>query len=149
MTPYISRRQVLEFTPYIQRCTDKLCHRLNKEYRGTFKAVKLDSAFAAFATDNIVYYTFATSYDFLNYPDFETPFIAALAALFNELQICTHFPSLLPFMESLPKSVCAVIQPSLVPLFNYRDVSVTNTSVFKYKLYRTHKLSTGDQNPVT
>ena len=114
-----------------------------------FKVVTLDAVFAAFATDNIVYFAFATSYDFLNYTDFETPFIAALAALFSELQICTHFPSLLPFMESLPKSVCAVIQPSLVPLFNYRDVSVINTSVFNFKLYRTHTLFTGDQNPVT
>ncbi|MCJ1422484.1 hypothetical protein MMC29_000364, partial [Sticta canariensis] len=118
LTPHFSRRQVLEFTP------------------GTFKAVKLDAAFAAFVTDNIVYYAFATSYDFLNYPDFETPFITALAALFNEQQICTHFPSLLSFMESLPKSVCAIIQPSLVPFFNYRNeikTQLRNTINREYK----------------
>ena len=53
LTSYFSRRQVLQFTPYIQKCVDKLCHRLNNEYKGTSKVVKMDDAFAAFATDNI------------------------------------------------------------------------------------------------
>ena len=147
LTPYFSRRQILEFTPYIQKCADRLCHRLNKEYKGTSKAVRLDAAFAAFATDNIIFYVFAASYNFLNYPDFETPFPIALEALFNKVQICTHFPLLLATMESLPKSVCAVIQPSLVPLFNFREVSVTTISVCKFESYRTDILSTGDQIP--
>ena len=89
-----------------------------------FKVVTLDAAFAAFATDNIVYFAFATSYNFLDSPTFETPFATAMAAFFNNMQICAHFPQMLSFMESLPRSVCAVIQPSLMPLFNFRDVSV-------------------------
>lgn len=122
---YFSRRQVLEFTPYIQRCVDKLCHRLNNEYKGTFQVVKLDDAFAAFTADITTYYLFARSYDFLNYPDFVTPFITALEKQFEMAKISEHFLWLIPFMESLPKSVTAAIQPSLVPYFNFRDVSVT------------------------
>ncbi|MCJ1422276.1 hypothetical protein MMC29_000156 [Sticta canariensis] len=121
VAPYFSRRHVLEFTSYIQTCADKLCYRLNNENRGMFKVVTLDAVFAAFATDNIVNFVFATSYDFLNSQGFETPFTTALAALFDSTKICGHFPWLLPFMESLPRSLCAAIQPSLVPLFNFRD----------------------------
>lgn len=124
LTSYFSRRQVLNFTPYIQKRVDQLCHRLNNEYKGTIKAIKMDDVFAAFAGDNITYYSFARSYDFLNYPDFVTPFATALEKLFDIAQICAHFPWLIPFMESLPKSVSAAIQPSIIPFFDYRSVSI-------------------------
>ncbi|MCJ1462746.1 hypothetical protein MMC07_001349 [Pseudocyphellaria aurata] len=78
LASFFSRRQVLEFTPHIQQCMDKLCRRLNNEYKGMFKVVKLDDAFAAFSSDNIIYYAFARSYDFLNYPDFSTSFVHAI-----------------------------------------------------------------------
>lgn len=78
LASYFARRQALDFTPYIQSSVDKLCHRLNNEYKDTFKPIKLDDVFAAFATDNIIYFVFARSYDFLNYPDFEIPFTRAI-----------------------------------------------------------------------
>lgn len=124
LTSYFSRRQVLKFTPYIQKCVDKLCRRLNNEYKGTSKVVKLDDAFASLTADVVTYYNFARSYDFLSYPDFSAPFINAMERLFDTVQICTHFPWLLPFMESLPKSLSAAIQPAMVPFWDYRDVSI-------------------------
>lgn len=124
MTPYFSRRQILEFTPYIQMCVDKLCHRLNNEYRGKFKVVTMDHVFAAFVTDNVTYYSFEKSYDFLSYPDFVTPFPTALEKLNNMSPVLAHFPWLMPIMESLPKRLSAVLQPSMIPIFDFRDVSV-------------------------
>lgn len=123
---YFSRRQVLEFTPYIQKRVDKLCHQPKYEYKGTFKVVKMDYAFAAFATDNINYYYFARSYDFLNPTDFAAPFPTAVEKLYDIAQICANFPWLLWFMESLPRFVAAATQPSMVPLFNFRDVSIND-----------------------
>lgn len=149
LTSYFSRRQVLKFTPYIQRCIDKLCHRLNDEYKSTVRVVRLDDAFAAFTADIVTYYSFARSYDFLNYPDFETPFFRAIESMLDTVQVCTHFPWLIPFLESLPKSVSAALQPSMVPLFNYRDVSINYCLCFETKCYDAHPLSTGDQNSDT
>lgn len=145
LVSYFSRRRVLEFTPYIQSCVDKLCHRLDYEYRGTFKVVKLDDAFAAFTTDSIIYYAFAWSYDFLNYPDFVAPFTTAIERMFKMSHIYTHFPWIIPFLESLPSSVSAVLQPSAVPYFAFRDVSVTFHIVFETKGYRTHLVFVGDK----
>lgn len=124
LASYFSRRQVLNFTPYIQICVDKLCHRLNNEYNDTVKAVKLDDVFAAFTTDIITYHAFARLYDFLNYPDFATPFMKEMDRLFDSVQICAHFPWLIPFMDSLPKFVSDVLLPSMVPFFSFREVSV-------------------------
>lgn len=124
LTPYFSRRQVLEFTPYIQTCVDKLCHRLNNEYKGKFKVVTMDQVFAAFAADNITHYSFARSYDFLNYPDFVAPFTTALERLNDMAQVGAHFPWLIPLMESLPKTVSAALMPSIIPFFDFRKVSV-------------------------
>ncbi|MCJ1462720.1 hypothetical protein MMC07_001323 [Pseudocyphellaria aurata] len=117
-----SRRQVLEFTPYIQRCVNKLCHRLDNEYRGTLRVVRLDDAFAAFTTDSIIYYAFARSYDFLNYPDFVVPFTTGIEKLFSMSQISQHFPWVFPFLESLPNFVSAIVQPSMVSFFTFRDL---------------------------
>lgn len=143
LTSYFSRRQVLDFTPYIQKRVDKLCHRLNNEYKGTSKVVKMDDAFSAFATDNVTYYCFTRSYDFLDFPGFVAPFSTAVDGFYDMAQVCAHFPWLIPFMESLPKFVSAAIQPSMVPYFNYCDVSVIYHStllkpeaIYSYVVYR-------------
>lgn len=138
LSSYFSRRQVLEFNPYIQSCVNKLCHRLNKEYQGTFKVVKLDHAFATYTTDIITYYVFARSYDFLNYPEFVAPFTTAFEKFADASQICAHFPWLLSFMASLPKSVTAVVQPSMVPYLDFLDVSVNYQIILETGLQRTH-----------
>lgn len=124
LASYFSRRQVLEFTPYIQSRIDKLCERLNNEYKSMFKVVNLKDAFTAYTSDNIIYYAFGRSYDFLGYPNFSTPFGTAVESQTEGNQIFMHFPSLLWVMQSLPKSITAAIQPSIVPLLDFRDVSV-------------------------
>lgn len=148
LTSYFSRRQVLKFTPYIQKCVNKLCRRINTEYKGTSKVLSLDDAFAAYTADNITYYAFARSYDFLDYSDSTEPFIRAIEKLSDSMQIFAYFPWLIPFIESLPTSVSTALKPSLVPFIHYREVSV------KYHLCLYPKatvlmLSTGDQNPDT
>lgn len=57
-----SRRQVLEFTPYIQKGVDRLCHQLNNAYKVAFNAVKLNDTLSALATNNIIFH-------FLHYRD--------------------------------------------------------------------------------
>ncbi|MCJ1466754.1 hypothetical protein MMC07_005374 [Pseudocyphellaria aurata] len=121
LASYFSRRQVLKFSPYIQSCMDKLCHRLNNEYKGTSKVVSLDDAFAAFTADIITYYAFARSYDFLSYPDSESPFIRAIEGLSDSMQILAYLPWLIPMIESLPKFLSSALQPAIVPFTEYRD----------------------------
>ena len=74
LNPYFSKKQINDFTPYIQERATQLCERLLREYKGTSKVVTVNDAWAAFATDVIMYYGFAWSYDFLSYPDFIAPF---------------------------------------------------------------------------
>lgn len=133
LASYFSRRQVLKFSPYIQTCMDKLCCRLIKEYKGTSKVVSLDDAFAAFTADIITYYAFARSYDFLSYPDSESPFIRAIENLSDSMQILAYLPWLIPMVEFLPKFLSSAIQPAIVPFTEYRDVSVDTTHVSESK----------------
>ena len=48
------------------------------EYKGTGKVVLLTEAWAALTMDIITYYSFALSYDFLDYPDFIAPFTQSI-----------------------------------------------------------------------
>jgi cytochrome P450 len=117
--PYFSRQKVIDFSPYIQAYADKLCNRLINEYRGSSKVLNINEAWAAFVSDPITYYTFAFSYDFLDFPDFITPFTTSIRKLAQSLHIAGHFPWILTLLQSIPESLVAVLNPDMVPVFQF------------------------------
>ena len=129
LNPYFTKRQINGFTPYIQERAAQLCERLLREYKGSSKVVLVSEAWAAFATDVIMYYVFAWSYDFLSYPDFIAPFTKSMKELFLSTHFAGHFPLFLRFLQSAPESVVGVINPGMRPVFKLQDVSSIPTSL--------------------
>ena len=123
LNPYFSKKQINDFTPYIQERATQLCERLLREYKGTSKVVTLNDAWAAFATDVIMYYGFAWSYDFLSYPDFIAPFTNSIKELALSIHFAGHFPLFLKFLQSVPDSVVGIINPAMQPVFKFQNVS--------------------------
>ncbi|KAL3424016.1 cytochrome P450 [Phlyctema vagabunda] len=117
--PYFSRQKVVDFSPYIQTCADKLCSRLLSEYRGSSRVVNINEAWAAFVSDPITFYTFAFSYDFLNFPDFITPFTTSIRKLAQSLHLAGHFPWILTVLQAIPESLLAVLNPDMIPVFQF------------------------------
>jgi len=76
--PFFARQKVVDFSPYIQSRVNKLCTILENEYKGTPNVVCLNEAWGALAADALTWYTFATSYGFLDYPGFIAPFTTAI-----------------------------------------------------------------------
>ena len=85
--------------------------------------VNLNEAYAAFVSDAITWYTFAFSYDFLDFPDFITPFTTSIRKLAMSLHVAGHFPWLLKLLQSVPDSVVGVLNPMMVPVFQFHGVS--------------------------
>ena len=127
LNPYFSKRQIVEFSPHITECAEKLCGRLLREYKDTSKIVTLNDMWAAFATDIIFFYCFAWSYDFLDYADFIAPFTTSLKQLANFVHIAGHFPWLLKVLQSLPDSALGIINPAMRPVFQFQNVSLSQT----------------------
>ena len=125
LNPYFSKRQINEFSPYIQRRAEQLCNRLLREYKNTGKIVSLNDAWAAYTTDIIFFYSFAWSYDFLDYPDFVSHFTTSMKELANSLHVAGHFPWLLSLLQSLPDSVLRIVNPAIVPVFRFQNVSLS------------------------
>lgn len=100
--PYFSKRQILNFSPYIQSCIDKLISRLACEYNNRKKILCLSQAYCCFSCDIVTEYCFAKGYDFLSSPDFLSPFPGAIRGLQRMTHILTHFPWILPILKALP-----------------------------------------------
>lgn len=123
LNPYFSKRQINDFTPYIQERAVQLCERLLREYKGTSKVVTVNDAWAAFAADIIMYYGFAWSYDFVSYPDFKAPFTTSMRELVISLHVAGHFPLFRKFMESVPDFLVGIINPAMRPMFDMQRVT--------------------------
>lgn len=123
LNPYFSKRQIKDFSGHIQTCAERLCHRLANEYRGTSRVVTLNNVWAAFSADIVIFYTFAFSYDFIEYPDFVAPFTTSLIELTNSAHFAAHFPWLLTFLQTMPDAVLGVVNPAMRPVFQFLNVS--------------------------
>ena len=123
LSPYFSKRQINDFSPFIQKRAEQLCSRLLREYKDMERIVSLNDAWAAFATDVVFFYAFAWSYDFLNYPDFVAPFTNSLKGLAMSCHFAGHFPWFLSFLQSLPDSALGIVNPAMVPVFRFINVS--------------------------
>ena len=125
LNPYFSKKQINLFSPHIQQCAEMLCNRLLREYKGTYRVVTLNDAWAAYAADIVFFYCFAWSYEFLDYPDFVVPFNNSIKELENSIHIAKHFPWFLKLLQSLPGYAVKIINPAMIPVFEFENVSLS------------------------
>ena len=129
LNPYFSKRQINDFAPYIQERAIQFCERLLREYKGTSKVLAINDAWAALATDVIMYYGFAWSYDCLSCPDFIAPFTKSVKQIALSIHTSEHFPLFLKFLQSVPDSVVGIINPGMRPVFRFQNVSRTSRNL--------------------
>ncbi|KAL8804455.1 MAG: hypothetical protein Q9182_002560 [Xanthomendoza sp. 2 TL-2023] len=121
MNPFFSRQRILNYSSYAAGRVERLCKRLESEYKGTSKVFCFNDAWASLTTDVINYYSFAMSYDFQDYPDFVAPFTKSIKLLAQSLHLVGHFPWVLSLLQSLPDSVVGVLNPAMVPVFQFQN----------------------------
>ena len=126
LNPFFSRQRILNYAPYAQSRVERLCKRLEDEYKGQSKVFCFNDAWASLTTDVINYYSFAMSYDFQDYPDFVAPFTKSIKLLAQSLHLVGHFPWVLSILQSLPDSVVGILNPAMVPVFQFQKVSAPN-----------------------
>ena len=123
LNPYFSKRQINDFSTYIQQCAERLCNRLMRDYKGTSKVANLDDAWAAYTTDVITFYSFAWSYDFLDSPNFANPFTTSTRGLAKSAHVAVHFPWFLKFIQSVPDTIVGIVNPAMRPVFQFQNAS--------------------------
>lgn len=124
LASFFSQLKVQDFSPQLQRMTDRMVDTLLREYKGTGRVVSLTWAWSAVAMDAVTYYTFARNYDATGYPGFEAPFMISMNNLISSLHTMENFPWLLFLLKALPNWLAEVLSPDMKSVFDWHKVSI-------------------------
>jgi hypothetical protein len=144
LAPLFSRQRVAELTDYVQTRADKLCTNIlragapkdetsssdekTKSPAGS-PSVRLDAAWSTYATDNVLWYTLSLAYDFLDYPDFASPFTEATGKLLWSIHWLTHFPILTRVFDLIPPEKLEKLSPDIAVVFGFQRVRDSSADV--------------------
>ncbi|PYH94387.1 cytochrome P450 [Aspergillus ellipticus CBS 707.79] len=87
LNPFFSKRAITKATPMMQEQLYALCDRLQCEYQGTGKILRLDWMWGCIASDVILRYCFNRGYGFIDAPGFRSQFIQALFDLLSQVHV--------------------------------------------------------------
>jgi len=120
--PFFSKRQISRYAPEIQARADKLCNRLNLEYRDSGKVLQMASIFGCFSADIVTEYAFAKDYKYLDSPDFQARFVKTMQELGKNMHILMLFPWLLTILVALPESLVKKLNHQIGEIFAFQAV---------------------------
>lgn len=122
LNPFFSKRRILEQALSVQSQVDKICHRLTTEYAGTEKILKLGDLFSCFTADVATTYAFDRSYNFLDTPDFVSPFTKSIEGFKKFAHYAIQFPLIPQLLANLPDSLLLILQPGMLAAYQFKRV---------------------------
>ena len=131
VSPFFSKRKVSEFGPLLQRQMDRLCKRLDQEYRNTGNTVRLEKMYGCFTADTIILFCFDTAYDWVDATDFHCDFVQAMNDLLEGVHLVTQFPWLGRILYVLPDKVLEVLNPAVKSVNKFNEVSIVGLCAAK------------------
>ena len=123
LNQFFSKKKILELAPRIRDQVQKMFSRLEKEYKGNDKVLRIDFMFAAVAADIVTGYSFDRSYNFLDAPEFISPFTSSIESFKKAAKLSVNFPWLPRLLSKLPENWVAAMNPEIIPSFEFRKVS--------------------------
>ncbi|KAK8066221.1 cytochrome P450 [Apiospora hydei] len=131
LSPFFSKQKIAGIADLIANRAQRLCDRLDNEYKHSGKPVIMDNAFTAYTFDLITTYVFARSDDYLEHPTFCGPFTTAAKSIANTVHMTGHFPWLFTFLQSLPKKWLAASNPHMGEMFTFHEAVENQVKVIK------------------
>lgn len=122
LNPFFSKRAVLKQAPAIQAQADKICSRLATEYAASGKVLALGDLFSSYTADVITKYAFDQTYNFLDAPDFISPFTRSIEGFKKFAHHAIQFPLLPRILARLPDRVLMTVQPGMLAALEYKRV---------------------------
>ena len=125
IAPYFSRGNILRLEQeVIQETLIRLCKRLD-EFRTSGQPMPLGVAYRAFTTDVISKYTMATSFGFLDKPDFNETWFKEFLENVSMVHIISHFPWYLKAVKKLPLRLRVFLVPVASQLIHFHHVGIS------------------------
>lgn len=123
LAPFFSKRKVVNYTPFIKALVEKICRRVDTEYKGKHRVLNLNHMWASYTADAITNYAFDKQYNFLDAPDFEGRFTRDVRGIADYSQWMTFFPFLVTMGKALPPWLVARLIPPSKSLLDFQEVS--------------------------
>ena len=120
---HFSKRKISQYSPYIQEHAEKVCTRLANEHVGSGRILRFNDLWACFVSDIITNFSFRKNYEFINYPDFKSPFTHSIDQLQQYAHVGNQFPWLFKILDRLPDSVVTRLQPMMRSIREFQGAS--------------------------
>ncbi|KAL2069918.1 hypothetical protein VTL71DRAFT_14597 [Oculimacula yallundae] len=121
ISPFFSKGRVRGQNAQIQGLADRISHRLSTEYSGKGKVLDIADMWGCFTADAIMDIVFARPKHFSQYPDFKSPFTAAIRNMSVWSHATLHFGWILTIMNHIPNSVAKILFPPFKPILEFQE----------------------------
>ena len=126
LSKHFSKGKISQYAPYIQDRADKVCARLATEHATTGKVLRLNDLWACFVSDIITNFSFKQNYEFIDFPDFKSPFTHSIDELQKYAHVGNQFPWMFKILNRLPDSVVVSLQPMMRSIRKFEAVRLIN-----------------------
>ncbi|KAJ6030971.1 cytochrome P450 [Penicillium herquei] len=121
ISPFFSRRAILQQEPLILEKIDRLCARLT-DSMATNTVIRLDVAFMAMTMDIITKYAYGQSSNYLDDDDFRLLWKEAFAGAMENGILLRNFPYMLPILKAIPLPVLRILSPNAASLKDWGNL---------------------------
>ncbi|CAK3813005.1 Cytochrome P450 [Lecanosticta acicola] len=116
-----SRQRVQQLLPSVQQKAHRVVDHIQRYCDEEGKVVRLDKAWAAYATDNVLWFTLAMSYNFVDAPGFLCSFTEATSNLIYSIHWLTHFPILMKVFNAIPPKTLTRLSEEIGAIFQFQE----------------------------
>ena len=119
---FFSTQSVAKLEHVIQGNIDKLCSRI-EEYKQAQKPINLTEAFLALTMDIIESYSFGTSSNLLDLPEFSTEWRNTITGIMSKTALLNHCGWIPTIVHLIPERLIESAEPSLAMMNGLKRVS--------------------------
>src|SRR5271154_1227253 len=126
LNPFFSKQAVARLLPMLHFMIEKLCGRI-EESRKLGRPMPMREAYLCLTTDIITLYSFNHSWNLLDSPDFAPLFLRTVRSTAASTHLLKHFNFLLNVFKALPNKAIAAMNPGVLLLLKWQNVSSAPT----------------------
>lgn len=121
LNPFFSKQAINRMEPLIRTLVEKLCARF-EACRETGQPVDTLHAYAALTTDIITTYSFNTSYECLDDPDWKFEWPQAMVDSCKSVHLNKQFKWFFPMMQATLERIVQMLNPAVMNLISFQKV---------------------------
>jgi hypothetical protein len=133
LNPFFSKQTVARLQPMLQFMIEKLCGRI-EESRKLGQPMPMREVYMCLATDVITLYALNRSWNLLDSPDFSPFWLETIQATEAAGHFLKHFPFMLNIFRALPYKLIAVMNPGMLLLLQWQQVSSSILQLVERKM---------------